>query len=186
MKTILVLSILFFAIVLPARGELTDADFDKIRLIVKEEVKTEIAASEKRLMEHIDLKIETVNARIDGVEKSLNARIDAVDQKLSARIDAVDQKLSARIDALEGNISRIWLAILALIAAAVALPQLIIVYSERKRGERDPNVDSTTPGQRRSPTAVIIIASSLSRIILHVSRITFDSPTLHSAPINPR
>ena len=49
-------------------------------------------------------------------------KIDAVDQKLSARIDAVDQKLSARIDALEGNVSRIWLAILALIAAAVALP----------------------------------------------------------------
>ena len=112
MKTILVLLLLFCAIVLPALGELTDADFDKIRLIVKEEVKTEIAASEKRLKEHIDLKIETVNARID----------------------AVDQKLSARVDALEGNISRIWLAILALIAAAVALPQLIIVYSERKRG----------------------------------------------------
>ena len=42
MKTILVLSILFWAIALPALGELTDADLDKIRLIVKEEVKTEI------------------------------------------------------------------------------------------------------------------------------------------------
>ena len=41
MKTILVLSILFWAIALPALGELTDADLDKIRLIVKEEVKTE-------------------------------------------------------------------------------------------------------------------------------------------------
>ena len=39
MKTILVLSILFWAIALPALGELTDADLDKIRLIVKEEVK---------------------------------------------------------------------------------------------------------------------------------------------------
>ena len=38
MKTILVLSILFWAIALPALGELTDADLDKIRLIVKEEV----------------------------------------------------------------------------------------------------------------------------------------------------
>ena len=130
MKPILVLSILFCAIALPVRGELTAADFDKIRLIIQEEVKTESAASEKRLKEHIDLKIETVNARIDAVEKSLNAKIETV----NARIDGVEEKLSARIDALEGNISRIWLAILALIAAAVALPQLIIVYSERKRG----------------------------------------------------
>ena len=114
MKTVTILSLLL--LVSPAFGQVTKED---LRTIVKEE----IAASEKRLKEHIDLKIETVNARID-----------AVDQKLSARIDGVEEKLSARIDALEGNISRIWLAILALIAAAVALPQLIIVYSERKRG----------------------------------------------------
>ena len=88
----------------PAFGELTKED---IRTIVKEEV----TASEKRIKEYIDLKIETVNTRID----------------------AVDAKLNARIDALEGNVNRIWLAILALIAAAVALPQLIIVYTERKR-----------------------------------------------------
>ena len=121
MKTVIILSLLLFASV--AYGELTKAD---LRTIIKEEVrpivKEEITASEKRMKEYIDLKVETVNARID-----------AVDQKLSAKIDAVDQKLSARIDALEGNVSRIWLAILALIAAAVALPQLIIVYSERKR-----------------------------------------------------
>ena len=114
MKTVTIVSLLFLAST--AFGELTKED---IRTIVREE----IAASEKRMKEYIDLKIETVNAKID-----------AVDQKLSARIDAVDQKLSARIDALESNVSRIWLAILALIAAAVALPQLIIVYSERKRG----------------------------------------------------
>ena len=121
MKIITLLSLLLFASA--AYGELTKED---LRAIIKEEVrpiiKEENAALEKRMKEYIDLKIETVNAKID-----------AVDQKLSARIDAVDQKLSARIDALEGNVSRIWLAILALIAAAVALPQLIIVYSERKR-----------------------------------------------------
>ena len=100
-----VMTILFLLLLVsPAFAELTKED---LRTIVKEEV----TASEKRMKEYIDLKIETVNARID----------------------AVDQKLNARIDALEGNVSRIWLAILALIAAAVALPQLIIVYSERKR-----------------------------------------------------
>ena len=114
MRIIAILSLLL--LVSPAFGELTKED---IRTIFKEEN----AASEKRIKEYIDLKIETVNAKIDALDKSLNAKIDGVDNKLSARIDA-----------LEGNVNRIWLAILAPIAAAVALPQLIIVYSERKRG----------------------------------------------------
>ena len=117
MKTVTILSLLLLTST--AFAQLTKED---IRTIIKEEVppiiKEEVTASEKRVKEYIDLKIETVNAKIDST---------------NARIDAVDEKLSARIDALEGNVSRIWLAILALIAAAVALPQLIIVYSERKR-----------------------------------------------------
>ena len=65
MKTILVLSILFWAIALPALGELTDADLDKIRLIVKQELKAEITSSEKSIKEYI-------NIRIDSVEKRLS------------------------------------------------------------------------------------------------------------------
>ena len=117
MKAVTILSLLLLAS--PAFAQLTKED---IRTIIKEEVppiiKEEVTASEKRVKEYIDLKIETVNAKIDAT---------------NTRIDAVDEKLTARIHALEGNVSRIWLAILALIAAAVALPQLIIVYSERKR-----------------------------------------------------
>ena len=76
MKTILVLSILFWAIALPALGELTDADLDKIRLIVKEEVKTEIAAVRQELKSEIassekSIK-EYINIRIDSVEKRLS------------------------------------------------------------------------------------------------------------------
>lgn len=81
MKPIFVLSILFCALALPALGELTDADLDKIRSIVKEEVKAEIAGvrqeiagvrqelkaeiagSEKRLKDYIDVSIEGVNKR---------------------------------------------------------------------------------------------------------------------------
>ena len=117
MKIVTILLLLLLAS--PVFGELTKED---LRTIVKEEVrpiiKEEVTASEKRVKEYIDLKIETVNARIDTT---------------NARIDAAEKSLGARINALEGNVSRIWLAILALIAAAVALPQLIIVYSERKR-----------------------------------------------------
>ena len=83
MKTIIFFLILFCAIALPALGALTDADLDKIRLIVndsekriKEEVKkeinalrlefkTEITKSEKNVKMYIDGKIE-------GIEKQLS------------------------------------------------------------------------------------------------------------------
>ena len=71
MKTILVLSILFSAIALPALGELTDADLDKIRLIVKasesslkEHTKNEIESSETRMKSYVDAKIEGVKTPI--------------------------------------------------------------------------------------------------------------------------
>ena len=131
MKTVTTLSLLLF-LTTPAFGELTKED---LRTVIKEEVrpiiKEEIAASEKRTREHIDLKIETVNARIDGLDKSLNARIDAVDQKLTARIDGLDKSLNARID----DIRIVMIALIGLIAAAIAVPQIIIAYRERGQKE---------------------------------------------------
>ena len=116
MKPILILSILFWVTALPALGELTDADFDKIRLIVKEEVKTEIAASEKRLKEYVDSKIETVNARIDAVEKGLNAKIGGLDKRMD-------------------NMWRLMMGLFGLVAATIAIPQIIVAYRDRGRKE---------------------------------------------------
>ena len=67
MKTIFLFSILFCVIAMPALAELTDADLDKIRLIVKDEVKSEINASEKRMKEHINTQIESVDKRLSLV-----------------------------------------------------------------------------------------------------------------------
>jgi len=71
MKTILVLSILFCAIALPALGQLTDADLDKLRLILKasenslkEHTKSEIESSETRMKSYVDAKIESVKTPI--------------------------------------------------------------------------------------------------------------------------
>ena len=90
MKVIIILSLLFLTT--PAFGELTKED---LRTIIKEEVrKEEITTSEKRTREHIDLKIETVNAK-----NATNARIDAVEKSLNARIDNVEKS----IDALDEN-----------------------------------------------------------------------------------
>ena len=121
MKTIAILSLLF--LVSPAFSELTKED---IRTIVREEVrpiiKEEITASEKRMKEYVDLKV-------DGLEKSVSARIDGVDQ----RIVDVDKKFD-----------RVWLVILGLIGlitAAIAVPQVIIAFKEKGQKEMQLQID---------------------------------------------
>ena len=84
MKTVLL--ILFSAITLPALGELTDADLNKIRLIVREEVKAEITASEARIKEYIDLKLDNVNTefkRVDSQIKTNNSEIGAIRNQIN-------------------------------------------------------------------------------------------------------
>ena len=74
MKTILLLSILFcsWAIVFPSLGALTDADLDKIRLIVKDEVKSEINASEERMKEYINTKNESIDNKFESIENNFD------------------------------------------------------------------------------------------------------------------
>ena len=86
MKTILAFSILFSAIALPALGQLIDADLDKIRLIVREEVKAEITVSEARMKEYIDLKLNSVNIefkRVDSQIKTTTSEIGAIRSQIN-------------------------------------------------------------------------------------------------------
>ena len=136
MRIIAILSLLLF-LTTPAFSELTKEDLQTLKEDLRTIIKEEITASEKRTREHIDLKIETVNARIDGLEKSLNARIETVNARIDALETSVDGRfdaLNTRMDDVDSKFNRIWLAIIALITAAIALPQLIIIYAERKRG----------------------------------------------------
>lgn len=77
MKNILILLILLSAITLPALGELTDANLNQIRLIIREEVKAEIkaeiTASETRMKEYINLKLENVNSQIKANSSEIGA-----------------------------------------------------------------------------------------------------------------
>ena len=135
MKTVTLLLLLLLAS--PAFGQLTKED---VRTIFKEEN----AASEKRIKEYIDLKIETVNARIDGVEKNLNARIDGVEKSLNAKIDAVEKKIDKLDEKLSDRIRDVWhvvLGLIGLIVATVAIPQFIIAYRERGQKAMQSQID---------------------------------------------
>ena len=128
-----ILTILFlFLLVSPVFAQLTKED---LRTIIKEEVrpiiKEEITASEKRMREYIDLKIDTVNARID-----------ALDQKLSARIDGVEKSVDSRFDNANGyfdpfgNLDPFWIA-MVMIVFLIILPQLIILYKEIRNRKKN-------------------------------------------------
>ena len=67
MKTILALLILFCVSGLPSLGELSDADLNRLRLIVKEEVNAEIESFEKNIKEYINTKNESVEKRLSLV-----------------------------------------------------------------------------------------------------------------------
>ena len=66
MKMILLLSMLFCAISMPAIGALEDADLDKIRLIVKEEIKP-IKAD----LDGLKTDVARLDGRLTGVEKQV-------------------------------------------------------------------------------------------------------------------
>ena len=128
MKFITILSL--FLLTSTAYGELTKED---LRTIMKEE----ITASEKRMKEYIDLKI-------DGVEKSLNARIDGVEKSLNARIDGVEKNLNAKIDGLDKRMNNMWrlmMGLFGLVAATIAIPQIIIAYRDRGRKDMQTQID---------------------------------------------
>jgi len=136
MKIVTILSLLFLAS--PAFAQLTKED---MRTIMKEEN----AASEKRIKEYIDLKIDGVekslNARIDGLEKSVNSRFDAVNSRIDGLEKSVDSRFDAvnsRFDAVDKSLDRMWwlmIGFIGLITAAIAVPQIIVAYRERGQKE---------------------------------------------------
>ena len=120
MKTILFLSILLCALAMPASGALTDADLDKIRLIVKEEVK---AAKEeiKTQMTHITSKIDGLDTRLRTVETDV--------AWTRGKLDSLDKHIN-------------WL--MALIVVAVGLPQVIIAWRSRKDRTLEKQIETLT------------------------------------------
>ena len=119
MKPILVACMFCVLIASPALSELTQEDLDKIRLLVNEEVsksvgasearlKAEIANSEARMKQYVDLKIENVETQIQAVEK---------------QIISVEKQITHPTNLTYG--------LIALIVAAVGLPQIIMVWRSR-------------------------------------------------------
>ncbi len=154
MKTLVVLSILFCVIAFPALGELTDADLDKIRLIVKEEVKAEITG----VRQELKAEIAGVKAEIAGVKQELKAEIAGVKQELKAEIASSEQSVKNYVDAkiagvdkhLAGVDKRLetynWVLIvfMPLIVAAVGIPTAFIAWRSGRDRSLERQVEMLT------------------------------------------
>ena len=70
MKIFLALLILFCTLTVPVLAELTPGDLDKIRLIVKEEIKTELAPI-KSDIDTLKTDVARLDGRMTGVEKQV-------------------------------------------------------------------------------------------------------------------
>ena len=122
MKLILTFTILLCAIGSPALAALTDADLDKIRLIVKEEVKAEITAAETRLRTEIAQSEERLKMYVDAKFEGVDAKFEGVD----AKFEGFDKRVTLVVGFVSG--------LIILIVVTVGIPQIIMAW--RVKNER--------------------------------------------------
>lgn len=103
--------------------QLTEADLNKIRLVVKEEVETTIEASEKRMKEYVSQEIGQINIKISEMDKRVTGKIESLDKDLTGDIETLGNRLD--------NIFYLTLGLLAFIAVVVGIPQLSLQCSEK-------------------------------------------------------
>ncbi len=118
MKQVFVICVFFFVLASPVFCELTDADLNKIRLIINEELKPIRAdiVTLKTQVAALNGRIDGINGRIDGVE----GRIDAV----NGRIDGVERRI--------GGIEKMMTWLMVIIGVVIGLPQVIMMWRMRK------------------------------------------------------
>ena len=130
MKTILVLSILFSVIALPALGELTDADLNRIRLIVKEEVADELAPIKVEIIS-IKTDIGTLKTDIDTLKTDIGALKEDV-ARLDGRLTGIEKQVAHATNVTYG--------LIALIVVAIGIPAW---YGRRDR-DQDRKIEKLT------------------------------------------
>ena len=140
-KKILLLAICFLILSTNAFAELTQSDLENIDKLIQ--------ASETRIKEYVDLKINASEAKLSGQIKALDERlsgqIKALDERLSGQIKALDERLSGQINALDGQMTQIYgfvIALVALIAVAVGLPQILVARQRKETHTQDQRIEA--------------------------------------------
>lgn len=140
MKTFIFLSILFSAIALPAFGALTDADLDKIRLVVKEEIKAEIATVRQELKEDIATVKQELKAEIATVRQALEEDIAKSEKNIKEYVIVQTEHLDKRLSTYNWVIY----ILTPLIVAAIGIPTIIMAWRTGKDRSLERKVEMLT------------------------------------------
>ena len=158
MKLILILSALLLLFTIPAFSELTVADLEKIGSIVAESekrLKEDIVASEKRLTEEIA----DVEEKVAASEKRLTEDIAGLKQELKADIAQEVGKVSVKIEERGKSLNYIFamvIALVALIAVAVGIPQIIVAMQRKDISAQDAKIEALQQEiETRNPERIV-------------------------------
>lgn len=125
-KKVLLLSICFLILSTNAFAELSQSDLDKIDKLIQ--------ASENRIKGYVDLKINALDVKLSGEIKTLGER-------LTGQINAVGE----RINGVEGRLTQMYgfvIALVALIAVAVGLPQILVARQTKEMRTQDQRIEA--------------------------------------------
>ena len=126
MKHILLLSILLCAVVMPSFAELTDADLDKIRLIIHDE------------NTHIKSEITSLKQEIALTKSEINTIKVNVDDKF----EGLEKHLDKRFEGIEKNFDRQNNLIIACIAVPMALIAILVTWRSIKDSTQQKEIDT--------------------------------------------
>lgn len=130
MKTVIFFSILFYAIALPALGELTPQDLDKIRLIVNEVEKSTKGGLTSQDLDKVRLLV------MEEIKKDITATKDELKEHINIRSDSIEKQVTF--------LSYLVYALIALIVGAIAIPQLIMTWRSRREHSLERRVERLT------------------------------------------
>ena len=138
MKKVLLFSIVFWAIALPALAELTVQDLEKIRSIIKEEVADEIAPLKVEIAS-VKTEIASMKTEISSMKTeiaSVKTEIASVKDEVFSVKESV-ASLSGRVEGVEKQMT--WL--MGVIIVVVGVPQVIVVWLSRKDREQAKRIE---------------------------------------------
>ena len=127
MKTLLALSILFFAITLPLHSDTSENAIETDIVVIKTEI--------QNLNENIDDKFDSLEKRFNGIEKNFDDKLNSLEKRLNSIEKNFDDKfdsLEKRFNGIEKNFDRQNAVIIACIAIPMALITLYDCMAKRE------------------------------------------------------
>ena len=137
MRFIISLITVFVCLTPTAFGELTAADIDKIRLLIKEE----IAASETRMKKEITASEARIKEEITALKKEIAASEIRTKDHIDGKINAVNATLIQMDKRLNDQFMLI-LALFAFVAVVIGVPQIIVAMQRRDQRTQNQKIEA--------------------------------------------